>query len=61
MYLRRDMDGHGRRTGVERRSPEEEPDVVVTACETRPGRVVFTEEENTDAWIATDLAVDIER
>lgn len=56
------MDGHGRRTGVERRSfEEEEPDVVVTACETRPGRLVFTEDDNTDAWIATDLAVDVER
>ncbi len=33
----------------------------VTACETRPGRVVFTEEDNSDAWIATDLTVDLKR
>jgi hypothetical protein len=39
----------------------EEPDVEVTACETRPGRVVFTEADNTDAWIATDLTVDVDR
>ena len=33
----------------------------VSAYETRPGRVVFTETENADAWIATDLAVAVER
>jgi len=49
-YGRRDPDG--------RRA---DADVVVTACETRPGRVVFTEEDNSDAWIATDLTVDLER
>lgn len=30
---------------------------VVTACETTPGRVVFTEDGNSDGWIATDLSV----
>ena len=32
------------------------PAVAVHECS--PERVVFVEEENTDAWIATDLAVD---
>jgi hypothetical protein len=41
--------------------PGDGQDTLVTACETRPGRLVFTEEDNTDAWIATDLAVDVER
>jgi len=36
-------------------------ETLVTACETRPGRVVFTESDNSDAWIATDLTVDLER
>ena len=30
---------------------------VVSACETSPGRTVFTEKGNSDAWIATDLTV----
>lgn len=30
----------------------------VTAQETVPGRLVFTEDGNTDGWVATDLAVD---
>lgn len=29
----------------------------VTACETRPGRVVFTVADNPNAWIASDLAI----
>ncbi|WP_049889065.1 DUF7331 family protein [Natronolimnohabitans innermongolicus] len=43
-----------------RESPEE-PSVIVSAHETRPGKVVFTERGNTDGWIATDLAVSLER
>ena len=54
------MAEHGRHVGIERRGGDD-PDVAVTACETRPGRLVFTEEDNTDAWIATDLAIDVER
>ncbi|WP_168192955.1 MULTISPECIES: hypothetical protein [Halostella] len=34
---------------------------VVAAYETRPGRTVFTDPENSDAWIATDLTVDLHR
>lgn len=43
------------------RDPDDESDVAVSACETRPGRVVFTEEGNSDGWIATDLTVEVER
>lgn len=35
-----------------------EADRPVTAHETRPGRVVFTEAGNSDGWIATDLTVE---
>ncbi len=52
------MAEYGRRE-TDRRHDDTE--VVVTACETRPGRVVFTEEDNTDAWIATDLTVELDR
>jgi len=51
------MDGDVRQDDAE----EDCPGRQVSACETRPGRVVFTEEDNTDAWIATDLTVDIRR
>ncbi|WP_408958809.1 hypothetical protein [Natrinema sp. 74] len=39
----------------------EEPAMVVTSHETRPGKIVFTEQDNSDGWIATDLTVDLER
>ena len=38
----------------------EKPAAVVCSHETRPGKIVFTERNNTDGWIATDLAVDLE-
>jgi len=34
---------------------------TVAASHTSPERTVFTEQGNTDAWIATDLTVDLER
>lgn len=37
-----------------------EPAVIVTSHETRPGKLVFTERNNCDGWIATDLAVDVD-
>jgi hypothetical protein len=40
---------------------EFEDDHVVAACETCPGKMVFTERGNTDAWIATDLTVSLDR
>jgi len=42
-------------------TPEvEESAVAVTSHETRPGKIVFTEQNNSDGWIATDLVVDLE-
>ncbi|MFB6218395.1 MAG: hypothetical protein ABEH77_04310 [Halobacteriaceae archaeon] len=43
------------------RTPEEDAAPRVACHESRPGRAVFTEEGNPDAWIATDLAVGLER
>lgn len=36
-------------------------DTPVTAHRSCPGRTVFTEDGNTDGWIATDLTVTPER
>ncbi|MDB2238131.1 DUF7331 family protein [Halorubrum ezzemoulense] len=38
---------------------EERPTVAATRCSEE--RTVFAEQGNTDAWIATDLTVDLER
>jgi hypothetical protein len=54
------MDTPVRRQSAERDEDLEEPAVVVTSHETRPGKIVFTERNNSDGWIATDLAVDLE-
>ncbi|WP_226040750.1 hypothetical protein [Natrinema sp. DC36] len=55
------MDAPARREDPERDETVEEPPAVVTSHETRPGKIVFTERDNCDGWIATDLAVDLER
>ncbi|OYR37945.1 hypothetical protein DJ82_13445 [Halorubrum sp. Ib24] len=34
---------------------------IVAASRCSPDRTVFTEQGNTDAWIATDLTVELER
>lgn len=34
---------------------------VITAIRCSEGRVVFTEEDNEDGWLATDRTVDVER
>ncbi len=45
---------------------ERDPDAMedeyptVAASHTSPERTVFAEQGNTDAWIATDLTVDLE-
>ncbi|MFD1686091.1 hypothetical protein [Halobellus litoreus] len=31
----------------------------ITVCESHPSRSVFIEADNTDGWIASDLAVDV--
>ncbi|MFW5917679.1 MAG: hypothetical protein ACOCRD_04640 [Halorubrum sp.] len=40
-------------------SVDARPTVAASRCS--PDRTVFTEQGNTDAWIATDLTVDLER
>ncbi|WP_164471126.1 hypothetical protein [Halorubrum sp. CSM-61] len=40
-------------------SSDARPRVEASRCS--PERTVFTEEGNTDAWIATDLTVELER
>lgn len=36
-------------------------ELSVSAHQSSPDRTVFTEDGNTDAWIATDLTVDLHR
>ncbi|MES3162038.1 MAG: hypothetical protein PPP55_10805 [Halorubrum sp.] len=43
------------------RHPEADRRPTVAASRTSPDRTVFTENGNTDAWIATDLTVELER
>ncbi|ELY87360.1 hypothetical protein C483_18763 [Natrialba hulunbeirensis JCM 10989] len=38
----------------------EQPTAIVSCHETRPGKAVFTEHDNSDGWIATDLTVDLD-
>jgi hypothetical protein len=33
----------------------------VSHCESRPGKSVFLETDNSDGWIASDLTVDVRR
>jgi hypothetical protein len=40
---------------------EREDDSRVVAHASRPDRTVFTEEGNTDGWIASDLVMSVER
>lgn len=39
----------------------EAPETSVTAHQSSPDRVVFTEADNSDGWISTDTTVDLER
>lgn len=39
----------------------EEPAALVSALRTSPERTVFTEDGNSDGWIATDLVVEPRR
>jgi hypothetical protein len=43
------------------RDEESTPSIDVASHESAPDRIVFTEEGNTDGWIATDLTVELER
>ncbi|SEV94427.1 hypothetical protein [Natrinema salifodinae] len=53
------MDVPARREDPELDEELEEPAAVVTSHETRPGKIVLTERDNSDGWIATDLTVDL--
>lgn len=39
----------------------DETSVGLRAHATSPGKTVFTEPDNSDGWIATDVTVDVER
>jgi len=39
----------------------ERPELSVTTHRTSPDRCVFTESDNTDAWISTDTTVALQR
>jgi len=54
------MDVPARRQDGNQSTATEEPAAIVCSHETRPGKIVFTERNNTDGWIATDVAVDLE-
>ena len=54
-----DAEAETERAQIAEQDPEDEP--IVAACETSPGKTVFTEKGNTDAWIATDLTVSPEQ
>ncbi|WP_254862937.1 hypothetical protein [Halovivax gelatinilyticus] len=36
------------------------PEELVSCHQTRPGRFVFTERNNVDGWIATDVSVSLQ-
>ncbi|WP_254763835.1 DUF7331 family protein [Natrinema marinum] len=55
------MEAPARREDRKFEGEPDEPAVTVTSHETRPGKIVFTERDNSDGWIATDLAVQLER
>lgn len=50
-------DGHD----VEPTDEQEEPAATVSALRTSPDRTVFTEDGNSDGWIATDHTVSLPR
>lgn len=46
---------------TEMEEPDEETTAPISAHRSSPDRMVFTERDNTDGWIATDLTVELER
>lgn len=45
---------------VDEHPPQERDTPEIAACESSPERVVFLESGNNDAWIASDVIVDVE-
>ena len=54
------MDVPTRQEETPQSPPDAETDSIITSHETRPGKVVFTERNNTDAWIATDATTTLD-
>ncbi|ELY28816.1 hypothetical protein C500_12760 [Natrialba magadii ATCC 43099] len=54
------MDVPARNVDTDADAEPEQPTAIVSCHETRPGKIVFTERDNTDGWIATDLTVDLD-
>ncbi|WP_174811901.1 hypothetical protein [Salinadaptatus halalkaliphilus] len=54
------MEAPARRQDENTAEAPPEPAAIVSSHEPRPGKLVFTERNNTDGWIATDLTVDLE-
>lgn len=54
------MDVPARRTDEQSSEGHDKLPADVMSHETRPGKVVFTERNNCDGWIATNLTVDLE-
>lgn len=46
---------------TEMEAPDGEATTPITAHRSSPDRIVFTERDNTDGWIATNLTVELER
>jgi hypothetical protein len=49
------------RDDAEHRADSDESGATISVHQTSPNRLVFTEQNNTDGWIATDHVVDLER
>jgi hypothetical protein len=55
------MEATDGRTDAESPADIDESQATISVHRSSPDRVVFTEENNTDGWIATDVTVDLER
>ncbi|MFP8889173.1 hypothetical protein ACLI4U_05320 [Natrialbaceae archaeon A-CW2] len=49
---------------AQRNDPDPSADIdtdpsLVTCHETRPGKIVLTEKDNSDAWIAADVSLEL--
>lgn len=55
------MDAPDPRQEQDSGSTETDAEGVVSCHETKPGRRVFTERGNVDAWISSDFVVEVHR
>lgn len=49
------------REDAEQLADFDESPTAISVHQSSPDRLVFTEENNTDGWIATDMVVDLRR